>query len=163
VMWALSHRFDPRAAGLADRHYSRQKPGTPQFMPSGRAFVLYAEDDGHRAVWGTSWPEHARHEWEGAWLCSIFRNEGFPRSHKLIRQAVAATLWRYGEAPSLGMITFVKEDAVRPKRDPGFTFIMAGFRPIGRTRRHGHLVLQLLPKRMPKPVAPRGAQMELVL
>jgi hypothetical protein len=30
-----SHRFDPVGVALADRHYSRQKPGSPQFMPPG--------------------------------------------------------------------------------------------------------------------------------
>jgi hypothetical protein len=31
--WRMSHRADPLALPLADRHYNRQKPGSPQFMP----------------------------------------------------------------------------------------------------------------------------------
>ena len=38
--WRLSHRADPEARVLADRHYNRQKPGTPQFVPPGRCLVL---------------------------------------------------------------------------------------------------------------------------
>lgn len=49
MIWSLSDRFDPRARGLADRHYNRQKPGTPQFVPPGRCLVLYAETDTGRA------------------------------------------------------------------------------------------------------------------
>lgn len=32
MLWHLSHRADPASAEIADRHYSRQKPGTPQFV-----------------------------------------------------------------------------------------------------------------------------------
>ena len=35
--WTVSHRADPSAVKLADRHYNRQKPGTPQFVPHGLA------------------------------------------------------------------------------------------------------------------------------
>ncbi len=38
-MWHLSDRADPAARVIADRHYSRQKPGTPQFVPPGRCLV----------------------------------------------------------------------------------------------------------------------------
>jgi hypothetical protein len=37
---ALSHRADHRALPLADRHYNRQKPGTPQFVPPGRCMGM---------------------------------------------------------------------------------------------------------------------------
>jgi hypothetical protein len=45
--WLLSHRFDVRALRLADRHYSRQKPGTNQFVAPGRSFptgYVHAEE-----------------------------------------------------------------------------------------------------------------------
>lgn len=41
MIWELSYKADPRAREVADRHYNRQKPGTPQFVPPGRALVLY--------------------------------------------------------------------------------------------------------------------------
>lgn len=50
--WTISHRFDPLAVAIADRHYNRQKPGTPQFVPPGRCLVLL----GGEALWVTSWP-----------------------------------------------------------------------------------------------------------
>lgn len=99
MIWRLSHRFDPASVQIADRHYSRQKPGTPQFMPAGSALVLHADINGQGAVWGTSFPleQFTHHEWAGAWMCSIFRNETSVRASSMIRDAVAATLFHYGE------------------------------------------------------------------
>jgi hypothetical protein len=44
LIWKLSNRADPVAVAIADRHYNRQKVGTPQFVPPGRCLVLLAED-----------------------------------------------------------------------------------------------------------------------
>jgi hypothetical protein len=76
VIWRLSHRADPEAVAIADRHYNRQKPGTPQFVPPGRCLVLVATEG--VALWVTSWPfaEYVRHRWPGAWVNSCFRREG---------------------------------------------------------------------------------------
>ena len=66
--WRRSHRADPAAAAVADRHYNRQKPGSPQFVPPGRCLVMYAVDRlGREAVWTTSFPykEYVKHEWGG--------------------------------------------------------------------------------------------------
>ena len=89
--WVLSNRADPAAVLLADRHYNRQKPGTSQFVPPGRCVVLLSDDA--RAVWVTSWPfaEYVKHAWAGAWVNSLFRNEGDYLSSDLITQAIAAT------------------------------------------------------------------------
>ena len=86
VLWTLSHRFDPRAIEIADRHYNRQKPGTPQFVPPGRCLVLVRDG----AVWVTSWPfaEYVRHRWAGAWINSCFRRERGPLASDLIVAAV---------------------------------------------------------------------------
>ena len=153
MRWFLSHRADPLARVIADRHYNRQKPGTPQFVPPGRCLVLLtAAAD---ALWITSWPfaQYVKHAWAGAWVCSCFRNEGSELSSELIREAVAATRWRYGEPPSLGMITFVNADKVRHKRDPGRCFVRAGFEHVGRTK-GGLIALQLLAEAMPEPLPP---------
>jgi len=104
--WALSHRADPIARDIADRHYNRQKIGTPQFVPPGRCLVLLSDG----ALWVTSWPypEFVKHAWAGAWVNSCFRNESRQvLSSELIREAVAATRAYWGEPPPLGMITFV--------------------------------------------------------
>ena len=155
MLWRLSHRADPFAADIADRHYSRQKPGTPQFVAPGSCFVLTAHTDTGRAYWTTGWPfaEWTKHAWAGAWLCSAFRNEGAGVASEMIRDAVSATRAHYGAPPDLGMVTFVDRSKVKPTkvrgRDVyGWSFRRAGFVECGETK-GGLLALQLLPDAMP--------------
>lgn len=147
--WRLSHRADPRAVAIADRHYNRQKIGSPQFVPPGRCVVLLNDDEGGRALWVTSWPfaEYVKHAWAGAWVNSLFRNESRWLSSLLIREAVAITrgIW---EPPPLGLITFVDARKVRSKRDPGYCYLRAGFEHVGETK-GGLIALQLKPENMP--------------
>ena len=107
------------------------------------------------AFWITSWPfaEFVKHAWAGAWVCSAFRNEGTDLSSTLIRDAVAATRARYGDAPALGMVTFVDTSKTRRRRDPGRCYRRAGFKPCGHTK-GGLVALQLLPQDMPEPQWP---------
>lgn len=156
--WALSHRADPASREIADRHYNRQKVGSPQFVPPGRCFVLRAETERGRALWVTSWPfaEYVRHAWPGAWVCSAFRNEGAGTASDLIRDAVAATRAFFGEPPALGMVTFVDRRKVKPTpvrgvKKWGWTYERAGFRHVGETK-GGLLAFQLLPDVMPAPM-----------
>jgi hypothetical protein len=157
MRWQLSHRADKRALPLADRHYNRQKPGTPQFVPPGRCVVLLTPEED--AFWITSWPfaEYVRHRWAGAWVCSAFRNESEHLSSELIREAVAATRSIFGEPPALGMVTFVDTSKVRRKRDPGRCYRRAGFIPAGFTE-GGLVALQLMPDAMPSADVPLGFQ-----
>lgn len=151
--WHLSWRADPRALPLADRHYNRQKIGAPQFVPPGACLVLLTADAD--ALWVTSAPiaEYVQHAWPGAWVCSLFRNEGPVLSSELIREAVAATRARLADPPALGMVTFVDPTKTRRKRDPGRCFLKAGFRVVGSTK-SGLVALQMLPVEMPEPSAP---------
>lgn len=158
MRWEIAHRADPRCVALADRHYSRQKPGTPQFVPPGRCLVLYAKTETGEAVWVTSWPfaHYVKHAWAGAWVCSIFRNEGAGLSSELITEAVAATRAYYGEPPPLGIITFVLPRAIR-STNPGACYRHAGWRRAGAAK-DGKPCLQLLPSAMPEPDYPLGYQ-----
>lgn len=161
-MWCLSHRADPAALGLANRHYNRQKIGSPQFVPPGSCLVLLT--DCGRAFWVTSYPkaEYTKHAWAGAWVCSAFRSEGAGKASDMIREAVAATRAFYGDPPELGMITFVDRKKVRLTRVRGkdvwgWVYRKAGFIDAGNTK-GGLLALQLLPNAMPPPrsAAPRS-------
>ena len=158
--WRISWRADPAGASIADRHYSRQSHGSPQFAPPGRCLVLTTPT----ALWVTSWPyaEYVGHAWPGAWVCSVFRNEGDGLSSDLIRAAVAATRWRWPDVPELGMVTMVDPTKVRRKRDPGRCFLRAGFERVGTTVDRGLIVLQLRPGAMPGAVAPAGTDYELI-
>jgi len=150
----MSHRFDPVACKIADRHYNRQKPGTPQFVPPGRCLVLLNADA--TALWVTSWPfaELTKHRWGGALVNSCFRREGGAKASDMIRDAVAATRWFYGDPPELGMVTFIDQDKVRPRRSGyGKCYLKAGFEPDGETQ-GGLLAFRMRPERMPEPKAP---------
>lgn len=161
--WCVSHRADPAAARLADRHYNRQKIGTAQFAPTGSCAVFLT--DCGRAFWITSAPfaEWVKHAWAGAWVCSAFRSEGAGRASELIRQAVAATRAHYGGPPDLGMVTFIDRRKVRPtivRGVPtwGWTYRKAGFVYAGETK-GGLMTMQLLPPDMPAPFPARPRSM----
>jgi hypothetical protein len=163
-VWQLSHRADYRSRLIADRHYNRQKIGSPQFVPPGRCFVLYAGSPttAGEALWVTSWPfaEYVKHAWAGAWVCSAFRNEGAGKASELIVAALAHTRAYFGDPPPLGIITFVDRRKVKPtivrgNKVWGWTYLKAGFRAVGETK-GGLLALQLLPPNFPaaEPVEP---------
>jgi hypothetical protein len=155
TMWVRADRADRDCVKIADRHYNRQKIGSPQFVPPGRCLVLRGING--TALWTTSWPfaEYVRHEWAGAWVNSLFRRESGERASDMIRDAVAITrsVW---QAPELGMVTFVdprKVPAVvrRGESIYGYCYLKAGFNHIGFTK-GGLWAWQLLPHEMPEPI-----------
>jgi len=162
VIWCETNRADRASRTIADRHYNRQKPGSAQFVPPGRCCVLLAVTG--NALWVTSWPfaEYVKHAWAGAWINSLFRNEGAGLSSDLIRMAVAVTAWKWPDVPPLGIVTFVDAARVRHKRDPGRCYVRAGVRHVGTTK-GGLLALQLLPCDMPPPERPISRQRALDL
>ncbi len=168
MIWQLAHRAHHACRLIADRHYNRQKVGSPQFVPPGRCMVLYAKTGTGEAVWVTSWPfgEYVRHRWPGAWVCSAFRNEGAGVASEMITEAVAATCAFYGAPPPLGMITFVDRRMVRPTKVRGWqvwgwTYRKAGFEDDGETE-GGLLALRIPPERMPAPCMAVGMQPQLM-
>lgn len=82
-------------------------------------------------------------------------------SSDLIRDAVAATVWRWPDVPEQGFITFVDRAKTRSKKHPGYCYRMAGWGEIGRTR-GGLIALGLPAEKMPKPRAPLGATLSLL-
>ena len=144
-MWLPSNRADPEVVPLADRHYNRQKIGSPQFAPPGRCVVLkHKTGPVVDAFWITSWPyaQYVKHAWAGAWVCSAFRNESPVLSSKLILAAVWASALHWLEVPELGMITFISTKHVKPKRDWGRCYLRAGFKNVGETK-GGLIALQM--------------------
>jgi hypothetical protein len=165
MIWYLSNRADPRARDIADRHYNRQKPGAPQFVPPGRCLVLFVPG----AFWITSWPfgQFVKHAWPGAWVCSAFRREyGDMIASRMVEDALAATRWRWPEVPNImcscgcwvAMVTFVDGSKVRHKRDLGRCFRRAGFVACDKTTKAGLTVLHIDARAIPLPAASIGAQ-----
>lgn len=143
MTWMMTHKGDKRAVALADRHYTRQKPGTPQFCRPGRNVVLLSRDE--RALWVT-W-SGIRDDGYNAWECTIFRNEGHYLSSHLIVLALGITRHLWGDPPRDGVLTYVG------KHLRGGCFYAAGFQRIGQSK-DGKPLLQLLPERMPPPLEP---------
>lgn len=160
MKWRMSHRADPDCLPLADRHYNRQKVGSPQFVPPGRCVVLKRPG----AVWVTSWPyaEFVKHAWAGAWINSMFRNESAEIASVLICEAVAATRSVWPNVPTLGLVTFIDPVHVLPRKIRGrptwgHSYFEAGFQHVGYTK-GGLWVMQLLPEAMPEPLAAEREQ-----
>jgi hypothetical protein len=167
MIWTLSYRADPEANAMAKEHYTCQSPDSKQFMPPGSCLVLKVSP--RLAVWGTSFPkaEYVRHAWAGAWVCSIFRNKGAGIASEMIRDAIAATRWYYGEPPALGMITFIDTSKVKPtmqRSKPmwGYTYLKAGFQHVGYTA-GGLMAFQLLPGDMPAAAMPNEVGLALAI
>jgi hypothetical protein len=158
MLWTNSHRADKSALPIADRHYNRQKIGSPQFVPPGRCLVFLTE--AQDALWVSSAPfaEYVKHAWAGAWVNTLFRNESSYQASTLICQAVAATLYHWPEPPSLGFVSFVDPKHVKPtyRRGQaiyGYCYLKAGWSHVGFTKA-GLWVWQLLPAQMPIAEAP---------
>lgn len=163
MRWQRTWRADPRAAALADRHYSRKSHGSTQFAPPGRCLPLIAPAGD--AVWVTSWPllEYVMHGLGDAWVCTLFRNEGAGLSSELIREALAATRAEWGDPPPGGTLTFVDADAVASP-NPGYCFLRAGFERLDRlTKDRGLVILRLMPERHPDAVEAPGTQTRMVM
>ena len=159
MIWRIAHRAHPVAVKIADRHYNRQKPGTPQFVPPGRCVVLLSRL--MDALWVTSWPfkEYTKHRWAGAWVNSCFRKEGSGVASEMIRDAIAVTRnkWHFPciatPTGDCSMVTFIDPKKVRPTMRRGiptfgYSYLKTGFRCVGTTQ-GGLLAFQLLQTEMP--------------
>lgn len=153
VLWTRAHRADRDCLPLADRHYNRQKPGSPQFVPPGRCLVLKAPG----AVWVSSWPfaEYVKHRWAGAWINSLFRKEGGGLASEYIRDAIAATRAEWPDVPDQGLVSFIDPLHVKPRRIRGRqaigeSYFEAGFVHVGYTKA-GLWAMQIKLTDMPEP------------
>ena len=139
--WIRVKKSDGSCLSLADRHYSRQQPGSPQFCRPGHNIVLRtALGD---AVWVT-W-QGIRDDGFDAWECTIFRNESLYLSSELIKEAIQISLETWGKAPKDGIITTVDSRKVR-SINPGCCFKKAGFKRIGETKCNKRIILQYKPE-----------------
>lgn len=158
--WQLSHRFSPAAARFADRHYSRQKIGSPQFVAPGSPLVLFIGNP-IAAMWVTLKQQFIDHAWKNCLANVFFRNESGELSSTMILSAVAVSRWKFGDPPADGMITFVDASKVKHKRDPGRCYRKAGFTHIACLTKTRKLVFQLAPGQWPEAAPPFNPQRSL--
>lgn len=136
--WLPVRVSDYRLRRLRDAHYSTdlRHVGAKTVGAPGRrlAFVTFEGTAG--------WVSHYRYlGLDEGYVCSFFRNEGAGLASELIVAAIDATEQRWGPPPR--WLTLIDEAKVRRKRDPGRCFRRAGFRPVGRTKDRGLLILEL--------------------
>jgi hypothetical protein len=144
-MWVLGHKFDKRAVALADRHYSRRKPGSPQMMPPGQTLVLVTPDGDAVFGWWRPHPSSGIRAMNGldGWTCAIFRNESRALSSTLIVLAEAQLLMRHSVGPD-GFLTYVWDKRVA-STNPGYCFKQAGWKKAGRSADGKKTLLQKFP------------------
>jgi hypothetical protein len=131
-VWQVRNRFDAAAASLADRHYSREKVGSPQI--GGPGFLLVLVTPCERAAWiSKTHPEElfagerSRTTADGfrGYRCALFRNESAHLSSELIRAAVTLTERMWGRSPH-GWMTYVDRSKI-VSTNPGYCFKQAGW------------------------------------
>lgn len=141
AMWRVSDKGDPALCKLADRHYTRQSPGSPQWTRPGFNFVLTHYDKAVFVWWRPKWEANInRMDGLRAIECTIFRNESSTLSSSLIFEAcewlasyeaiAALKLDPIKDAPD-GLITGVSSEKTNKRRSkhslPGKCFREAGF------------------------------------
>lgn len=130
IHWILTFKGDVEARQLADRHYSRRKVGSPQFMPPGQTIVLKLPG----AVWGW-WRPHPSSGIKSmngldGWTCSIFRNESALLSSDLVLAAELALKEHATDCGPDGMITYVWCGKIRSE-NPGACYQKALWKKTG--------------------------------
>lgn len=145
--WHRIDHMDPRALDMADRHYSRQSPGTPEFIQNGQKIVLmhFLDDGTPAALWASHRPapgKAVRADGRDAWACTMFRVEHrtVPAS-LLILEATAITRGIWTPIPLDGFYTTIDPRKVPPitrRGVPlwGYCYVKAGWSVLpDRTRR----------------------------
>lgn len=138
-LWWLTRDGDRSCLELFSRHYSARdqaKRKLRQFVGPGEKLVLRtAKCDAMFA-----WRKFIDDSGQTGICCAIFRNESIYRSSDLIRQAdaIADRVWSHQRH-----YTYVNPKAVRSS-NPGFCFLMAGWRRCGETN-GGLLIFERLP------------------
>ncbi len=130
VYWVISRDMNPIAQKLADRHYSRENPGSKKgFIGPGEKIVLLSSDGNALFAWLRQDPELRLDHIDGV-NCTIFRNEGPVLSSKLILEAEKFAHDRW---PGLKLFTYVSKEKVKSK-NPGWCFMKAGWKSAGENK-----------------------------
>lgn len=130
-------KFDVEACLLADKHYSRQKVGTNQFMPPGKTMILRsAEGD---VVFGWLW-QGKRDDGERGHNCSIFRNESDRLSSDIILEAERIVVAEWGTSRGFTYIDPEQIGNGKAEFNPGYCFKVCGWEFVRATKSGLHLL-----------------------
>ena len=133
--WHRVTKFNADSAALADRHYSRRKIGSPQFMPPGQTVILMTAAADAVFGWWRPDPTSGIKQMNGldGWTCTIFCNESLAwRSSRMILAAERFLLDLGVTVGPDGFITYVWDRKVA-STNPGYCFKQAGWKVTGRS------------------------------
>ena len=143
-LWWLTRDGDRTCRALYDRHYSsrqyRDGRKPKKFVGPGQYIALRTAAGDAFFVWRKfrdDCIDERTGQPQAGVNCSAFRNEGAHLSSELIRQAdaIADCIWS-----GLRHYTYVNPAKLRSS-NPGFCFLVAGWRKCGRTKK-GLIVLE---------------------
>ena len=128
-------KFDAECAAMADRHYSRQRIGSPQFAPPGETLILRDNHCTVLFVWCRQL--QARADGQEGVNCTIFRNESNRLSSEIILEAEDYAVGRWG---NIRGFTYIDSSKIRSK-NPGCCFKKAAWKRCGISA-NGKLLLE---------------------
>lgn len=136
--WWLTRDGDPVGLALYERHYSCKSGIRKVALFVGPREKVVLRTWNGDALW--AWRSFKDDTGQEGINCAIFRNESNTQSSRLIREAdaIADFLW-----PHQRHYTYVDPEEVE-SRNPGYCFIVAGWKRCGKTKR-ALLILERLP------------------
>lgn len=166
--WYHVSNADRAARLMADRHYSRQSPGSTHFLPPGNNICLITPASD--AIWSINRnaPDSGVIRMDGykCWSNTIFRNESQSRASDLILSAIAVCVYLWCDIPADGLHTFIDARKVKPTirrgaRTFGYCYLKAGFEYVGNTKDKDlmRFVLSAVKLRAITPAAPLNKQL----
>ena len=141
--WEHVRDANPTALAMFHRHYSykpyRDGRRPVHFVGPGEKMVLLTADA--RALF--VWRKFISGDGQQGVNCAVFRNEGsiMGRSSHLIEQAMREAWDRW---PGERLYTYVNPRKIRSS-NPGFCFLLAGWRRCGLTKHRRLLILEVRP------------------
>lgn len=131
------------ALSIFERHYSKRhyKDGriVTRFVGPGQRIVLMTTDGNALFVWR----KFISMDDQVGVNCSVFRNEGNLLSSALILDAEKFAVQRW--PAETRFFTYVDEKKIKSS-NPGYCFILAGWRRVGRTKKRGLIILEKILK-----------------
>lgn len=142
--WIITRDGDPNVRKVFDRHYSRTryKDGRKPKLILGPGQKLVLRTARCDAIFG--WRKYISDDGQDGVNCAFFRNEGPRLSSDLILEAESIAWARW---PGERFYTYVDSRRVK-STNPGYCFLMAGWRKCGLTKVRKLTILEKLPDGM---------------
>lgn len=138
ITWIQVSDHNAALRRLVDRHYSRKTPGASKYIGPGEYMALITSEGKAGFIWRKTKFE-LRMDGQDGIECTLFRNEApdLYLSSNLILEAERLAILKWPGAKRF--FTYVNPAKIRSTY-PGFTFIMAGYKRVGKNK-SGKLII----------------------